>query len=216
MSLSSAAARLMLSPSTSPSQPSRCASAIRATRLTRTSSRRGRLLTSSDPHLTAEEIAVGYKALLEAERGFRGLKTVLELRPVFHHLEHRIRAHVLLCWLALLLIRVAERHTGQTWNRISTELGRVHEVTLTGDAGQLTQTTPLTSEQATIYRVCGIKPPPRSPPQTPPDQPQRNRVGTRPPGHVPHVPAAQTPYRTPPHAFQLRKSGSFSFFLRPR
>jgi hypothetical protein len=41
------------------------------------------LLTSSDPHLTAEEIAVGYKALLEAERGFRDLKTVLELRPVF-------------------------------------------------------------------------------------------------------------------------------------
>jgi transposase len=31
------------------------------------------------------------------ERGFRDLKTVLELRPVFHHLEHRIRAHVLLC-----------------------------------------------------------------------------------------------------------------------
>lgn len=50
---------------------------------------------------------------------------------------------------------------GQAWNRISTELGRVHEVTLTGDAGQLTQTTPLTSEQATIYRDCAIKPPPR-------------------------------------------------------
>lgn len=119
------------------------------------------LLTSSDPHLSAEEIAVGYKALLEAERGFRDLKTVLELRPVFHRLEHRIRAHVLLCWLALLLIRVAERRTGQTWNRISTELGRVHEVTLTGDAGQITQTTPLTSQQATLYRNCGIKPPPR-------------------------------------------------------
>jgi len=119
------------------------------------------LLTSSDPHLSAEEIAVGYKALLEAERGFRDLKTVLELRPVFHRLEHRIRAHVLLCWLALLLIRVAERRTGQTWNRISTQLGRVHEVTLTGDAGQITQTTPLTSQQATLYRDCGIKPPPR-------------------------------------------------------
>ncbi|MFI1303451.1 hypothetical protein ACH4T2_08860 [Streptomyces sioyaensis] len=66
-------------------------------------------------------VAVGYKALLEAERGFRDLKTVLELRPVF----------------------VAERATGSTWNRISTELGRVHEITLTGEAGQITQTTPL-------------------------------------------------------------------------
>lgn len=60
-----------------------------------------------------------------------------------------------------LLIRVAERRTGQTRNRISTQLGRVHEFTLAGDAGQITQTTPLNSEQATPYPDCGIKPPPR-------------------------------------------------------
>ncbi|GHD55577.1 hypothetical protein GCM10010317_040950 [Streptomyces mirabilis] len=52
------------------------------------------LPTSPDPHLTAEEIAVGCKALLEAECGFRDLTTVPELRPVPHRLEHRIRAHV--------------------------------------------------------------------------------------------------------------------------
>jgi hypothetical protein len=46
--------------------------------------------------------------------------------------EHRIRAHVLLCWLALLLTRVAERSTCMTWRRI---LGRIHAVTLTGTAG---------------------------------------------------------------------------------
>ena len=73
------------------------------------------LLSTSDPDLSAEDVALGYKNLLEAERGFRDLKTTLELRPVFHRLEHRIRAHVLLCWLALLLIRVAERQTDQTW-----------------------------------------------------------------------------------------------------
>ncbi|MEQ7007684.1 hypothetical protein ABN028_16030 [Actinopolymorpha sp. B17G11] len=48
-----------------------------------------------------------YKNLLEAERGFRDLKSSLLLRPIFHRLEHRIRAHVLLCWLALLLTRAA-------------------------------------------------------------------------------------------------------------
>ncbi|MER5915767.1 hypothetical protein ABT124_36450 [Streptomyces sp. NPDC001982] len=37
----------------------------------------------------------------------------------------------------------------------------MHEVTLAGDAGQITQTTPLTSQQATLYHDCGIKPPPR-------------------------------------------------------
>jgi transposase len=47
--------------------------------------------------------------LLEAERGFRDLRPIIELRPVFHRLEPRIRAHVLLCWLALRLIRVLRR-----------------------------------------------------------------------------------------------------------
>ena len=61
------------------------------------------LLSTSDPDLSAEDVALGYKNLLEAERGFRDLKSTLELRPVFHRLEPRIRAHVLLCWLALLL-----------------------------------------------------------------------------------------------------------------
>jgi transposase len=69
------------------------------------------LLSTSDPDLSATDVALGYKNLLEAEHGFRDLKTTLELRPVFHRLEHRIRAHVLLSWLALLLIRVAERQT---------------------------------------------------------------------------------------------------------
>jgi hypothetical protein len=87
------------------------------------------LLSSSDPDLSAEEIALGYKNLREAERSFRDLKTTLELRPVFHRLEHRIRAHVVVCWLALLLIRLAERKTGHSWRRIATELSRLHLVT---------------------------------------------------------------------------------------
>ncbi len=77
------------------------------------------LLSTSDPDLSAEDVALGYKNLLEAERGFRDLKSTLELRPVYHRIEPRIRAHVLLCWLALLLIRVAERRTGMTWRRIA-------------------------------------------------------------------------------------------------
>ena len=119
------------------------------------------LLSTSDPDLTAEDVALGYKNLLEAERGFRDLKSTLELRPVFHRVEPRIRAHVLLCWLALLLIRVAERRTGLTWRRIELELNRLHAVTLTGSAGTVVQTTPLTDAQAAILRGCEVTPPPR-------------------------------------------------------
>jgi transposase len=117
------------------------------------------LLSTSDPDLSAEDIALGYKNLLEAERGFRDLKSTLELRPVFHRLEPRIRAHVLLCWLSLLLIRVAERRTGITWRRIATELGRVHAVTLTGSAGTVIHLTPLNTAQAGILRVCQVPAP---------------------------------------------------------
>ena len=80
------------------------------------------LLRCSDPHLSAEDIALGYKQLLEVERGWRDMKQILDLRPVYHRREDRIRAHVLLCWLALLLIRAAETTAGApwTWQRIRT------------------------------------------------------------------------------------------------
>jgi transposase len=119
------------------------------------------LLSTSDPDLSAEDVALGYKNLLEAERGFRDLKSTIELRPVFHRLEPRIRAHVLLCWLALLLIRVAERRTGLTWPRIARDLGRLHAITLSGPAGTVVQTTEPTTPQPGILRACGLTTPPR-------------------------------------------------------
>jgi hypothetical protein len=99
------------------------------------------LLRSADPAMTAEDIAAGYKQLLEVERGWRDMKSVLDLRPVYHRLEERIRAHVILCWLALLLIRAAENHTGQTWAAMRRELQRIHIGTFTGPAGTFRQRT---------------------------------------------------------------------------
>jgi transposase len=119
------------------------------------------LLATSDPDISAEDTALGYKNLLEAERGFRDMKTTLLLRPVFHRLERRIRAHVLICWLALLLTRIAERQTGQTWRRIERETSRLAQVTLAGEAGMVCQTTPLRPAQKAIYQALSIEPPPR-------------------------------------------------------
>src|SRR3990170_2025230 len=90
------------------------------------------LLRTNDPHLSAEDIALGYKQLLEVERGWRDMKQILDLRPVHHRLEDRIRAHVILCWLGLLLIRIIETHTGDTWHNIRRELQRLHVGYFTG------------------------------------------------------------------------------------
>jgi hypothetical protein len=117
------------------------------------------LLRCSDPKLTAEDIALGYKQLLEVERGWRDMKSVLDLRPVYHRLEQRIRAHVPLCWLALLLIRIAETGTGRTWPAIRADLDRLHAITFTGPAGTFRQTTELTKVQRDLLAALKLDPP---------------------------------------------------------
>jgi transposase len=117
------------------------------------------LLRCADPQLSAEDIAAGYKQLLEVERGWRDMKSVLDLRPVYHRLEERIRAHVLLCWLALLLVRVAENTTGKTWPVMRRELGRIHLGTFTGPAGTFRQSTELTKPARDLLARLGIDAP---------------------------------------------------------
>lgn len=118
------------------------------------------LLRSSDPMLSPEDIALGYKQLSEVERGWRDLKHVLDLRPVYHRKEERIRAHVLLCWLALLLARVAETKTGDTWPNVRRELERLHVGTFEGSAGFFRKRTALTAAQKAILRKLEISEPP--------------------------------------------------------
>ena len=119
------------------------------------------LLRTSDPELSAEDIALGYKQLLEVERGWRDMKQVIDLRPVCHRKEERIRAHVILCWLALLLARIAENACHDTWPDLRRELDRVHVGTFTGPAGTFRQRTEITKPQRDILRQLKIDPPPR-------------------------------------------------------
>nr|WP_183949267.1 IS1634 family transposase [Rehaibacterium terrae] len=65
------------------------------------------LLTSLDAKdLPAAEAITRYKSLADIERGFRVLKSDIEIAPVYHRLPERIRAHSQVCFLALLLHRV--------------------------------------------------------------------------------------------------------------
>jgi transposase len=119
------------------------------------------LLRTSDESLTAADIAQGYKGLYEAERGWRDLKSTIDLRPVYHHREDRIRAHVQLQWLALLLLRVAETTVGDTWRNIRDELERMHLVTLATGDGQVAQRSQLTARQQAILTALDLGEPPR-------------------------------------------------------
>ena len=119
------------------------------------------LLRTSDETLSAQDIALGYKALYEAERGWRDLKGTLDLRPVYHRREDRIQAHVQICWLALLLLRVAETQAGDTWRNLRNELDRLHLVTLATNDGTVSQRTELTHRQRTILKALQLPEPPR-------------------------------------------------------
>jgi transposase len=125
------------------------------------------ILRTSDDTLTAADVALGYKQLLEVEAAFRTLKQTLELRPVYHRLSRRIEAHVILCWLALLLIRVVEVKVEEnlkqviTWDSLRRELDRLHLGVFTGPAGVIHQRTELRPLQEQIFKAVGVKPPQR-------------------------------------------------------
>ena len=119
------------------------------------------LLRTSDLTLTPDDLAAAYQQLLAVERGWRDFKGALGLHPVFHHREDRIRAHIQLCWLALLLLRVIENATADTWRNTRHELDRMHLVTLATDTGKVAQRSATTPGQQTILRALDLPEPPR-------------------------------------------------------
>ncbi|WP_291300118.1 transposase [Desulfosporosinus sp. BICA1-9] len=100
------------------------------------------LIRTSDDTLTVENIALGYKQLLEVERAFRTLKTTLELRPVYHRKEERIRAHVLLCW-----------------PQLRSELEDMHLIVYESTDGKVIQRTEITEAQKRILFLLEIPEP---------------------------------------------------------
>ena len=118
------------------------------------------LLSSSDDELTAEEIAIYYKQLIEVENCWRDQKHILDLRPIYHRKEDRIRAHILLSFLALLLCRVAETRSNDTWRNLRRELERIQLGYFQGSAGRIHQRTELTHRQREILAAVEVPEPP--------------------------------------------------------
>ena len=119
------------------------------------------LLRASAPDVAAADIAMAHSRLLETERGWRAMHQATGLRPACDRGEEHIRAHVLLCWLALLLARIAENACHGAWPALRCELDRIAIGTFTGPAGTFRQCTEITDAQHDIFARLGIDPPPR-------------------------------------------------------
>ncbi|MDP3425068.1 MAG: IS1634 family transposase [Burkholderiaceae bacterium] len=79
------------------------------------------LLVTNVQDLTPDEVVRRYKALADIERGFRVLKSEIEIAPVFHRLPERIKAHASICMLALILYRVMRQRLKMSGSDLSPE-----------------------------------------------------------------------------------------------
>ena len=80
---------------------------------------------TNDDTLSADGLALGYRQLQRVEQAWRQMKSGLGLRPIYHRAQCRIRAHVALTALALLLQRIAEQMVGDRWRNIRHDLGGI-------------------------------------------------------------------------------------------
>lgn len=115
---------------------------------------------SNDDTLTPEDMALGYKQLMRAEQAWRTMKSGLSMRPVYHRAPHRIRAHIALNVLALLIERTAEHACGDTWRNIGDALRQVKLVELSGPDGAILQTTEPGEKASKVLKLLGIDNPP--------------------------------------------------------
>ncbi len=72
------------------------------------------VIRSNAKTLTTKQLITTYKDLKTIEASFRVIKDVIELRPMYHHKDDRVKGHVFICILAFLVARLLEQKTGQT------------------------------------------------------------------------------------------------------
>jgi len=125
----------------------------------------GKLLLVTNTTTPAAEVVQRYKSLADIERGFRVLKSDIEIGPVYHRLPQRIRAHALICFMALILFRVmrmrlkaAKRSESPT--SLLESLKRIHQQTVaTSDGKTLTGLTEITPAQKSLFAALELAPP---------------------------------------------------------
>ena len=123
------------------------------------------LVVTNVQDMAPDKVIERYKSLADIERGFKVLKSELEIGPVYHRLPERIRAHASICFMALILHRVMRMrlraaNTGVTPERALQSLKRIqhHRVTI-GNAPPLCGVSSMTTEQNDVLTALKVKQP---------------------------------------------------------
>jgi hypothetical protein len=119
------------------------------------------VLEVSRADLEPAKAALAYKGLLRVEQAFRTLKQGVDIRPVYHRLDKRIRAHVTLCTLAYLLERVVELDTKQPFEHVRKALRRVRAVELHFEGQTVWETGLVGPDLHQLLKAVNVPPPSR-------------------------------------------------------
>ena len=121
------------------------------------------VIQTEEPSFSALDAVATYKELSEVERAFRGLKDVIDMRPIYHRKAHRVQAHIFVASLAFLLDRALEKKLKSAQIDISSEEAwqllktvRVVEIDL-GNGEQKRSITRGSARAARILRAVGVK-----------------------------------------------------------
>ena len=123
------------------------------------------LLVTNAADLRPDEVVSRYKSLADIERGFRVLKSEIEIGPIYHRLPERIRAHATICFMALILYRVMRTRlhasdSGLSPERALSQLRRIqhHRVTL-NDTQPVAGLSTISQQQTDILSALTLKKP---------------------------------------------------------
>lgn len=122
----------------------------------------GKLLLVTNTDTPAAQVVTHYKSLADIERGFRVLKSDIEIGPVYHRLPQRIRAHAMVCFVALVHYRVmrmrlkaSKREESPT--RLLEQLRRIqHQTVKAQDGRKISGLTEINAEQKSLLSALKL------------------------------------------------------------
>ena len=123
------------------------------------------LLVTNVQDLKPAEVVSRYKALADIERGFRVLKSEIEIAPVHHRLPQRIRAHAMLCFVALIVYRVMRQRLKLAKSELTPEkalaqLRRIQRHSVTINAGApISGISTINAQQSNVFAALKLKKP---------------------------------------------------------